>query len=107
MSEEAASERAVQHRNEILSSLLKVEAFQALEVELQRQEKEMGDAFMRALLSDTASDPQRLLDQHRGFVRGLRYAMSVPRASARSLRGGTPEEEEETEMEDGWAKWAR
>jgi hypothetical protein len=101
------SQRAIRHRAEVLSSLLKVEAFQMLEETLLKKQRRDAEQLLAILTSeDGVEDPQRLLDRYRGFVAGLNYAMAVPRGAQRSLQGEV-EEEEEPEMTDGWAAWAR
>lgn len=103
------SERALAHRTRLLASLLKIEGFQMLDDTLKKKEQRMGDALWQLLISpEGISDPQRALDHARGFIEGMRYAVAVPHGAERKLRGiDAEDEEEEYEMTDRWATWAR
>jgi len=97
-------ERASRHKTELLAGLPRLEAFQLLEKELLRKQRSMADAFWAVLMSD--HPPLDMGEQTafvRGFFRGMRYAIALPKAHENKRNGEVEIEDEE--IEDRWSAW--
>lgn len=99
------SEKALRHRAELLSSLPRAEAFQALADESRRKEQRMIESLMQRLLHGESLDSmQRQIDYDRGFIDGMKYlASAVPAgAESRLQRSDLASYEAEQPEEDYW-----
>jgi hypothetical protein len=98
------SERALRHKAELLSSLVNQEGFKLLEEELLKKERRMSETFWSILMSD--QPPADMVEQMafvKGFFRGMRYAVAVPKGAEKKRNGEVEFENEETE--DRWSTW--
>ena len=98
------SERILRHRAELLSGLLKQEGFQLLEETLLRKEKQLSETHWSILMSDEPPpDIAEKTVELKGFLRGMRYAIAIPKGAERKRNGEVELEDEE--IEDGWSTW--
>lgn len=101
------SQRALQHRAEMLVEMSKTDAFQALQRELEARKARMHAAFSARLMIGDEVD-QRQVDYDRGFIDGLGYIDKMLEGATNLLKrldreaDGEPTSEPDDEG-DNWA----
>jgi hypothetical protein len=99
------STRALRIRAQLLTTLPRLEPFQALVEEIEKKQTRIERLLMSRILGDgmDGAEMQRQVDHDRGFIAGMRYAtIEIPAGAARMLNRTDPVIEEEG-VTDNWA----